>query len=272
MPIVVNHPIRRMSQTEFGTLAYEVMRTVFAIRDEFGRFFDEKIYKRELMHRFPGVELEVAVQVVHGTFRKLYLLDVLVNDGALFEFKTVDTLNPRHEAQLLNYLLLVELAHGKLVNLRPEVIGQKFVNTSLRLADRLQFVVDRCGWDDGVDGAGLFQDTLSAMLQDLGTGLELTLYDEALVHFFGGEAQVIQDVEVRTPDHVLGSQKMRLAAPGVAFKITGLEESLKDFEAHALRLLQHTSLKAVLWANISRRTLALRVIRQKDKGQKNKSK
>jgi GxxExxY protein len=261
-----------MSQAEFGALAYEVMRTVFAIRDEFGRFFDEKIYKRELANRFSGVAMEVPVQVAHGTFRKLYLLDVLVNDGALFEFKTVDILNPRHEAQLLNYLLLLEISHGKLVNLRPEAIEQRFVNSSLRLADRLQFDVERCGWDDGVGGAELFSDTLLALLQDWGTGLELALYDEAMVHFFGGETQAVRSVEVQTPDHPVGQQKMRLAAPGVAFKITGLEENLKDFEAHSIRLLEHTNLDAILWANISRRTLTFRGLRQKDKGQKNKSK
>jgi hypothetical protein len=53
MPITLLHPVRRLSQREFGDLSYEVMRCVFDIRDEFGRFFDEKIYKRELRNRFP---------------------------------------------------------------------------------------------------------------------------------------------------------------------------------------------------------------------------
>lgn len=42
MPITPAHPTRRISQEEFGTLAYDVMQHVFAIRNEFGRFFDEK--------------------------------------------------------------------------------------------------------------------------------------------------------------------------------------------------------------------------------------
>ena len=40
MPITVKYPIRHMSQAEFGDLAYKVMRTVFSIRDELGRFFE----------------------------------------------------------------------------------------------------------------------------------------------------------------------------------------------------------------------------------------
>ena len=98
MPITVKYPIRRMSQAEFGDLAYEVMRTVFSIRDELGRFFDEKIYKRELALRLPGVQLEVPIEVSHSTFTRPYFLDALVNAGAVFEFKAVEALTERHEA------------------------------------------------------------------------------------------------------------------------------------------------------------------------------
>ena len=43
MPITTRIPIRRLSQAEFGDIAYEVMLHVFAIHNEIGRFFDEKI-------------------------------------------------------------------------------------------------------------------------------------------------------------------------------------------------------------------------------------
>ena len=271
MPITVKCSVRRMSQAEFGDLAYEVMRTVFSIRDELGRFFDEKIYKRELALRFPGVQLEVPIEVTHSTFTKPYFLDALVNAGAVFEFKAVEALTERHEAQLLHYLLLAELAHGKLVNLRPETIEQKFVNTSLRFEDRVRFDIDRSNWDARVDGAGLFQDILVALLRDWGTGLDLSLYDDALVHFLGGETEAVRDVEVRLDGHSLGHQKMRLAADGVAFKLTTLQKDMGFFKAHALRLLEHTSLNAILWANVGRRIVTFKTLRrgQKDEGQKN---
>ncbi len=48
MPVALNIPIRRISQSEFGDVAYEVMQHVFDIHNELGRFFDEKIYKLEL--------------------------------------------------------------------------------------------------------------------------------------------------------------------------------------------------------------------------------
>ena len=46
--IIPAHPVRRLSQDEFGELSYAVMAHVFEIHNEFGRFFDERIYKREL--------------------------------------------------------------------------------------------------------------------------------------------------------------------------------------------------------------------------------
>jgi len=45
MPISNRTPIRRLSQAEFGDISFEVMRHVFAIHNDIGRFFEEKIYR-----------------------------------------------------------------------------------------------------------------------------------------------------------------------------------------------------------------------------------
>ena len=251
MPIIIRTPLRRLSQAEFGDLAYAVMGCVFQIHSELGRFFDEKIYKRELAHRYPGVQLEVPIEVTYASFKKLQYLDVLVEGGGPFEFKAVEAFTPRHSAQLLHYLLLTELPHGKLVNLRKEAVEHEFVNTTLTRADRIQFAIDEARWNDRTPGASRFLEVLTALLRDWGTGLDLQFYEEALIHFLGGEAQVLVNVEVRTAEHPLGHQRMDLAAPRVAFAVTALREVDPDFETHARRLLRHTDLEAILWANIS---------------------
>jgi GxxExxY protein len=242
--------MRRLSQAEFGDLAYGVMRCLFEIHNEMGRFFDEKIYKRDLAHRFPGVQLEVPVEVRHESFSKTYYLDVLVADGGVFEFKAAEAIVPKHRAQALNYLHLAELGHGKLVNLRPEQVEHEFVNTTLTREDRLRFGIESARWDVCVPGAERFREVLAALLRDWGACLELPLYEEAVTHFFGGEARVVTEVEVRTPDHTLGHQKMRLVAPRVAFTLTALGEDSGSFETHARRLLRHTDLEAILWADL----------------------
>jgi GxxExxY protein len=129
MPIHLNFPIRQLSQREFGDIAFEVMRHVFAIHNELGRFFDEKIYKRELAHRLPNVRLEAPIDITFASFQKRYFIDVLVGEGGLFEFKAAESLSGRHRAQLLQYLLLCGLAHGKLNNVRREDVQHEFVNT-----------------------------------------------------------------------------------------------------------------------------------------------
>jgi hypothetical protein len=44
---------------------------------------------------------------------------------------------------------------------------------------------------------------------------------------------------------------VRLIAPGVAFKITGLNGPLDPFEHHGQRLLAHIDLRAIAWVNVN---------------------
>ncbi len=251
MPITPRVPIRRLSQAEFGELAYSVMKCVFEIHREMGRFFDEKIYKRELAHRHPGVRLEAPIELTHATFKKFQYVDVLVDDGGPFEFKTVDAISPRHPAQLLHYMLLAGLGHGKLVNLARESVEHEFVNTTLTYEDRVSFRVEHFQWNERIAGAEKFEHMLVNVLRDWGTGLDLLAYEEALTFFLGGESVASGQVEIRTSERSLGHQKMLLAAPGTAFVLTALPETGPEYESHVRRLLRFSSLEAILWANIA---------------------
>ena len=257
MPILTGLKFRRLTQEKFGGVAFEVMREVFEIHKEFGRFFDEKIYKRELARRRGDVRLEVPVDVSFETFRKRYFLDAVVGDGGLFEFKATEASAPRDRAQLVHYLHLCDLAHGKLVNTRPGQVEHEFVNTTLTFADRLQFEISGERWNRIVPGATRVEEILVPLVRDWGIGLELPLYEDALAHFLGGEAAVICDVEVLGNGVSLGVQRLRLAAPRVAFKLTAFSEHLDAFETHARRFLRHTALDAILWANIARNRVTL---------------
>ncbi len=234
------------------------MRCVFEIHNEFGRFFDEKIYKRELSRRCPGTQLEVPIEVSFENFRKLYFLDALVDGGAAFEFKSAESLTERHRSQLLHYLLMADLSHGKLVNMRTEQVQHEFVNTMLRTSDRTRFEVTDHGWQEIGDKP--IKEWCTAFLHDVGTCLDLSLYEEALTDLLGGEEQALQEVEVFSGGGALGPQKFRLVAPSVAFKITALTDDPSLFEIHAHRLLEHTSLKAIQWINITRDEVSFQTI------------
>ena len=261
MPIHRTAETIRPTQDEFGQIAYDVMRSVYDIHNEFGRFFDEAVYKRELAARLPGMELELPVTVSHGTFSKLYKLDVLAHKRGVFEFKAAESIVPRHRGQTINYLLLFDLPHGKLINVRPERVGEEFVNCHLRLDALRGPVVDTAQFDSSIAGAAFFHDHLISMIQDWGAGLETGLYEEGLTHFLGGEERVLQPVPVMGAKGQLHEQKLRLLAPDVAFKLTAFPDRLEAFAQHAGRLLLHTSLQAIHWANITHSHVTFTTIR-----------
>lgn len=261
MPIHQPIPTIRPTQAEFGELAYEVMNHVYAIHNEFGRFFDEAVYKNELADRMPGLERELPVTVSHQTFSKPYRLDVLAHRRGIFEFKAVENIVSRHRSQTFNYLLLFDLPHGKIINMRPESVEDEFVNCHTRLADLRHPSLITKAYDNSLPGAEFFHDTLRDLLHDWGAGLELTLYDEALTHFLGGEDQALVPVPVIGSHGHLHDQKMRLLAPDVAFKLTAFTDTSEAFVTHAQRLLKHTSLKAIQWANLTHHEVTFTTIR-----------
>src|SRR5207247_1599721 len=127
----------------------------------------------------------------------------------------------------------------------------EFVNTHWQHADRIHFEVETAHWNTALAGVTRLHDVLTAVLRDLGTGLEVALYEEAVTHFFGGPDQVEADVAVEIDGRRIGHQRFRLIAPGVAFKITGFDGPLDDFEVHARRLLAHVDLRAIAWVNVN---------------------
>ena len=91
----------------------------------------------------------------------------------------------------------------------------------------------------------------AALLTDWGAFLEISLYQEALVHLFGGAAVAESRVLLSRGTVDLGSQRMFLHAPGVAFRLTAFSEQQNFVESHLRRLLRLTDLKAIQWINLN---------------------
>ena len=86
------------------------------------------------------------------------------------------------------------------------------------------------------------------------------LFEEALTHFLGGDDKVSVPVPVIGKKGRLANQKFRLLAPDVAFKLTAFPDRLEAFEVHARKLLQHTALKAIHWANVTHQQVTFTTI------------
>lgn len=261
MPVHIDADIRRLDQQEFGRIAYYVMEHVFAVHKEMGRFFEEDIYRNAVASRVASSRTEVLVEVRFEDYQKRYYIDLLVDSGAVFELKAIRAIGAPQRAQLLNYLLLTGLSHGKLVNFRHERVEHEFVNTHLELADRTKFRTVERGWKDPGPVGRPLRPWLLALLRDVGAGLDIHLYEGAVSHLFGGDAAVRQEAAIFAGSRRLGSQKLRLAAPGWAFKVTAVDDSsFSDFEDHARRLLAHTTLEGLHWVNVTRDCVAFTTI------------
>lgn len=260
IPSIDSHPI---TQDAFGKLAFEVMRHVFAIHDEYGRFFDEIVYNREVARRMAGLEVEVGVDVVHQDFVKTYYADVIASNSGLFEFKTAEAIHSRHRAQTTHYLLLFGLHHGKIVNMRPESVEHEFVNVRASLGELRNPKITYLSNQFDATNSKRLQDILLGLIHDWGTGLDIALYEEALTHFLGGESNVIARVPVTGTGGELAAQKMRLVNQNAAFKLTAFppdKSSHAKFSTHAQRLLCHTPLDFIHWINIHQTEVTFRTI------------
>jgi GxxExxY protein len=259
MPISCKYPIKRLSQREFGDIAYDVMGHVFAVHNELGRLFDEDIYQKEIARRLPNAITEAPVDISFGDFHKTFFLDLLVGGGAIFEFKAVDVLVPRHVAQLLNYLLLTDSGHGKIVNMRPEEVEHEFVNTSLRRTDRVTFAIQDAGWREVQNGD--FKEWFIAVLRDWGVGLDISLYEAIVVNRFNPN-DVFPKLGIRGSDgQMIGCQQTLFLAPDVAFRATAVsEDRLPTFEEHLRRFFRHTPLRVLQWVNMTRQAVRFKTI------------
>ena len=107
---------------DWKTLCAQVRETAYAIHAYLGNGHLEKVYENALVHRLRKAGLEVAqqhpLQVFDedGTLIGDYFADMLVDGWLIIELKTVRSLAPEHEAQVLGYLKSARLKHGLLIN------------------------------------------------------------------------------------------------------------------------------------------------------------
>src|SRR5438034_5003613 len=104
MPITSPIWVRPANQEEFARIDYGVMRHAFDSQNELGRLCDEIIYKNDLAARLESTSLlpvhkELPITVTHRDFTKIYSLDLVVGDAAIYELKAAACLVGEYEAQ-----------------------------------------------------------------------------------------------------------------------------------------------------------------------------
>ena len=256
MPIKHGVRIKAVSEDEFHSLDYRIMEAVFSIHKDLGRFYDERIYQNELAYRcremgFKTVATEVPIEVLYRNFRKIYYIDLLIDNRVIYELKTAEAITDVHRKQALNYLLLMGMHHGKLVNMRPQSVQYSFVSTRLTPDKRYQFMIDDRKWEDVDEDSFWLKQLMKKLLSEWGVFLDTNLFRDAVIHFRGGEQGVITRVEVVKDSRVLGTQRMDLLNKEVAFKMSSVTKGVAFYEKHLRQFISHTSLKAIQWVNFN---------------------
>lgn len=250
MPISTVVPLRHFCQDEFGKVAYEVVHHAFAVHDSLGRIFHESVY-RSTLHQILGYRSiqELEICLTHKGFRKELYVDLVVDLGCPFELKAASSLTDAHQSQLIQYLMLTGLSHGKLSNFGSERVEHRFVNCHETPDQRRKFQVEHINWCSNGPLEWLEQ-TVVPLVSDWGTGLARSLYQEAIVALAGGAERCEQFAETQWHGKRTGRQPVNLLEPAVALEITCKKHNLNYYESHLRRFLSNTDLLSILWVNI----------------------
>jgi hypothetical protein len=89
------------------------------------------------------------------------------------------------------------------------------------------------------------------VLADWGAYLDARLYEEALVHFCGGEESCVSRVPVARDGIELGTHRIQSHADGLFFIVTAFASGTDEHQRHIERLLRLTRLCGVQWINLN---------------------
>lgn len=260
MPITTALPLRHYCQEEFGKVAYEVVHHAFEVHDSLGRIFHESIYRSNLNRILGNRSIqELPIYLTHQGFRKELYIDLVVDLGCPFELKATSELTDAHQSQLIQYLMLTGLSHGKLINFGAERVEHRFVNCHETYDQRRQFQIEHVDWH-GDKPTERLEQTVVSLIRDWGTGLSRLLYHEAIVALLETTEQFEQYTDTHWRGEKTGRQPVDLIEPGVAIEITCKRNDLDHYESHLQRFLANTELRSILWVNIVSGTVRLQRI------------
>ncbi len=111
-----------MTKKEVTQLSFEITGLAIKVHKELGPGLLESVYEKCLKYELESNGYEIKQQLlVKIDYFDLELvsdlrLDLLVNDCVIVELKTVESLLPIHEAQLMTYMKLLRKPQGLLIN------------------------------------------------------------------------------------------------------------------------------------------------------------
>ena len=114
-----------------------ILRSFYEVYNELGDGFLESVYENALYIVLTGYRLYVERQKDIAVFFRGKVIgdfkaDLIVNEKVIVELKAVSTLNPAHEAQLINYLKATNIEVGLLLNFGKKLEFKRFIYDNKR--------------------------------------------------------------------------------------------------------------------------------------------
>lgn len=110
-----------MSKLLYAEITEQILGAAFEVWKVLGYGFLEKVYENalveELRRRSCKVQSQFGIEVLYkGTQVGYYVADLFVEEKIIVELKAEKEYNPKHEAQVLNYLKATATKVGMLLN------------------------------------------------------------------------------------------------------------------------------------------------------------
>ena len=126
-----------MTNEEFNNLSKRILAACLMVHREMGPGLLESVYELCLLNEFKlnGIKAEsqVSIPLIYRgvELSKDFRIDILVENEIVLEIKSLESLLPVHEAQIISYLKLANKRLGFLVNFNSALLKhgfKRFVN------------------------------------------------------------------------------------------------------------------------------------------------
>ena len=119
-----------LTEQEYNELSKQIIGAAIEVHKELGPGLLESVYETclisELIEKGLHVDKQVQIPVIYKgkELSKDYFIDILVEDEIVVEVKSLETILPVHEAQLLSYLRLADKKLGLLINFNVTLLKE----------------------------------------------------------------------------------------------------------------------------------------------------
>ncbi|KAA1257731.1 hypothetical protein LF1_02200 [Rubripirellula obstinata] len=262
MPVSRNFQVYVASNEAFHDAAEKLIGIAFDLQNQRGRYLKEWNYQLAMQGRIEAAGLGDAIRegeivLSFQTFQKSLFTDLLFDSMLLLEIKATQDLCPADEAQLLQYLALLGLRDGLLLNFGSPQVQKRFVSTLIPSDARHQISVDSSRWSPDSEDAKELATMFQLLIKDWGSGLKRSLYLEAVVHCMGGSEAVVQEVAVNDAKIQIGYMPLNMVGGTSAFTFMTKRPDSPGFEKSLQKLVDSTSLKNLHWINLYHQELKL---------------